>query len=185
MASTLGQERQRRPSRWVVARALLRAALTASLLVGIYYLVPVGGRLDGWAVIVLVLGLALFSVVIAWQIRAIVGADYPRLRAIESLATAIPLFLLVFAMAYVLLDAASPDAFSEPLTRTDALYFAVTVLATVGFGDIAPRTGPARVVTMLQMLADLVVIGLVVQVMLGAVKEGIARRAAAKDTADG
>ena len=30
--------------------------------------------------------------------------------------------------------------FSETFGRTDALYFTVTVLATVGFGDITPVT---------------------------------------------
>jgi voltage-gated potassium channel len=64
------------------------------------------------------------------------------------------------------------------LTKTDALYFTVTVFATVGFGDIVPRTELARIVTMSQMLADLVVIGLIVRVMISAVKEGHQRRAA-------
>jgi voltage-gated potassium channel len=53
------------------------------------------------------------------------------------------------------------------------------VFSTVGFGDITPLTQPARVVTMVQMLGDLVVVGLVLQVMLGAVKAGRQRRDAA------
>ena len=66
------------------------------------------------------------------------------LRAIEALAAAIPLFLLVFAAAYVKLDSTQAQAFSEPLSRTDALYFTITVFSTVGFGDITPSpTRPA------------------------------------------
>jgi voltage-gated potassium channel len=65
----------------------------------------------------------------------------------------------VFAAAYLVLDSASAGAFSEPLSKTDALYFTITVFATGGFGDIAPRTELTRMVTMLQMLADLLVIG--------------------------
>jgi hypothetical protein len=52
------------------------------------------------------------------------------------------------------------------------------VFSTVGFGDIAPVATAARVTTMVQMLGDLVVVGLVLRVMLGAVREGRERRAA-------
>ena len=69
--------------------------------------------------------------------------------------------------------------FSEPLSRTDSLYFTITVFSTVGFGDIVPRTDGARVVTMVQMLGDLVFVGLVLQVMIGAAKLGLRRRATA------
>jgi voltage-gated potassium channel len=53
------------------------------------------------------------------------------------------------------------------------------VFSTVGFGDITPRTDLARVATMVQMLGDLLVVGLVLRVMLSAVKAGWHRRAAA------
>ena len=49
----------------------------------------------------------------------------------------------------------APDTFSEPLNRTGALYFAVTVLSTVGFGDITPKTDPSRWLVMAQMIIDL------------------------------
>jgi voltage-gated potassium channel len=147
-----------------VALALLRATLTAAVLVVLYYTVPVGGAMDAPTVALLLAGLLLFAVVITWQIRAIVGSRYPGLRAVEALASAIPLFLLLFAMVYFKMADLQAQAFSEPLTRTD------------WFGDITPVTQPARVVTMVQMLGDLVVVGLVLQVMLGAVKAGRQRR---------
>jgi hypothetical protein len=109
----------------------------------------------------------------------VLRSEYPGLRAVEALASAIPLFLLVFAVAYLLMADADGGAFSEPLSRTDALYFTITVFATVGFGDITPRTDLARVATMVQMLGDLLVVGLVLHVMVGAVKAGLQRRAAA------
>ena len=57
----------------------------------------------------------------------------------------VPWFLLLFARAYVTMANANPANFStHPLTRTDALYFTVTVFATVGFGDITAVSQSAR-----------------------------------------
>jgi voltage-gated potassium channel len=165
------------PRRRVLA-ALLRASLTSTVLVVLYYALPLTGRLDASTTVWLLGGLLGFAAIITWQVRAILGSHYPGLRAIEALAAAIPLFLLVFAAAYVKMADAQPPAFSEPLSRTDALYFTITVFSTVGFGDITPVATAARVVAMVQMLGDLVVVGLVLRVMLGAVKEGRQRRAA-------
>jgi hypothetical protein len=161
-----------------VLRSLLRATLTSTVLVLLYYQLPLTGEREGSTATLLLAGLVLFAVVITWQVRAILRSDYPGLRAIEALAAAIPLFLLMFAAAYVTVNEVQPSAFTEPLSRTDALYFTITVFSTVGFGDIAPVATTARVIAMVQMLGDLVVVGLVLRVMLGAVKEGRERRAA-------
>ena len=47
------------------------------------------------------------------------------------------------------------SSFSEPLNRTDALYFTTSTFATVGFGDITPVSQLARAVVSVQMIADL------------------------------
>jgi voltage-gated potassium channel len=165
--------------RRLVVRGLLRASLTATVLVVLYFTLPLTGSLDGSAALLLVAGLLVFAGVITWQVRAVLRSPYPGLRAVEALAFAIPLFLLVFATAYLRMADADAGAFSEPLSRTDALYFTITVFSTVGFGDITPRADLARVVTMVQMLGDLLVVGLVLHLMVGAVKAGLQRRAAA------
>jgi len=165
---------RRRAGRRMVARALL----TSAALVVLYYRLPLTGALDASAVTVLAVGLLAFAVVSAWQVRAILRSPYPALRAVQALAAAIPLFLLLFASAYLRLAAAQAEAFSEPLSKTSALYFTITVFSTVGFGDITPRSDAARIATMVQMAADLVVVGLVVRVMLGAVKAGRQQRSA-------
>jgi voltage-gated potassium channel len=166
--------------RRLVVRALLRATVTATVLVVLYFTLPLTGSLDGSAALLLALGLLGFAGVVTWQVRAVLRSEYPGLRAVEALASAIPLFLLVFAAAYLRIADADAGAFSEPLSRTDALYFTITVFSTVGFGDITPRADLARVATMVQMLGDLLVVGLVLRVMFGAVKAGLQRRAAAQ-----
>jgi voltage-gated potassium channel len=157
---------------------VVRALLTSTALVVLYYRLPMTEALDASAVVVLVVGLLVFAVLVVYQVRAILRSEYPALRAIEALAAAVPLFLLLFASAYLVMAGAQPRAFTEPLSKTNALYFTVTVFATVGFGDIAPKTEAARAATTVQMLADLVVVGLVVRVMLGAVRAGRQQRSA-------
>jgi voltage-gated potassium channel len=166
-------------TRRLVVRGLLRASLTATVLVVLYFTLPITGSLDGSAAVRLVVGLLALAGVVTWQVRAVLGSRYPGLRAVEALAAAVPLFLLVFAAAYLRMADADAGSFSEPLSRTDALYFTVTVFSTVGFGDITPRTDLARVATMVQMLGDLLAVGLVLHLMVGAVKAGLQRRAAA------
>ena len=157
-------------------RALVRPLLTVTALVALYYLLP----LDRWDDPVTALAIAggLLAVVGlgVLQVRAILRARYPAVQAVEALAVAVPLFLLLFAAGYSLMSSASPGAFTEPLDRTDAIYFTVTVFATVGFGDIAPVTESARIVVTLQMVGDLLVLGVLLQAIVGAVKLGRARR---------
>ena len=93
----------------------------------------------------------------------------------------LPFFLVLFASTYFLMERASAASFTQPLTRTDALYFTVTVFSTVGFGDITAKSETARVVVIVQMLADLVLLGAGVKVLLGAVQRG---RAQGSDTGD-
>ncbi|MBT2379790.1 two pore domain potassium channel family protein [Streptomyces sp. ISL-111] len=101
----------------------------------------------------------------------------PRLRAVEALSTAVPLFLLLFSATYFLYAREEGDhSFSEPLSRNDALYFTVTVFATVGFGDIVPVSPTARALTTCQMVADLVLVGVIAKAIVGAVRIGLDRR---------
>jgi voltage-gated potassium channel len=159
----------------VVARSLLRSACASALLLAAYYVVPLNLP-DESAIVWLVVGLVGVTAVLAWQIQAITTARYPRLRAISALAVGVPLVLVVFAVTYLLIAKDDATAFSTPLDRTGAIYFTVTVFATVGFGDIVPVTTPARVGVIIQMLLDLVLFGVAAKVVLGAVNVGLRRR---------
>jgi voltage-gated potassium channel len=170
----------RRVRRRLLALALLRSGFSAAALVVLYYVLPLDGGGGTRVALGLALGLLVFAGLVAFQVWQIARSDYPRLRAIEALSTALPLFLVVFAAAYFLMDRARPGSFSESLNRTDGLYYTITVFSTVGFGDIVPHSEPARITTMVQMLADLAVIGLVARLLLSAVNSGLQRRAAAE-----
>jgi hypothetical protein len=170
-------------SRWLLFRSVVRAVLTTTGLIALYFVMPITDRWSGSVVARLAIGMLVFAALVGWQVRAVLRSDHPGLRTLEGLAAAIPLFLLVFASAYLLVADVEPDAFSERLSKTDALYFTVTVFSTVGFGDITPTTAPTRIMVMIQMVADLIVIGLVVHVMLGAVKVRIQQRRSAEQPA--
>ena len=156
---------------------LARILLTVTGLVVLYYLLPLERGFQGPSLLRLMGGLLGVGLLVAWQVRAILRARHPALRAVEAIALSLPLFLLLFAATYVLLAGTEAGSFTEPLSRTDGIYFAVTVFATVGFGDISPVTEVARVLTTLQMVGDLVLIGLVLRIFLIAVNHG-RRRAA-------
>jgi voltage-gated potassium channel len=163
------------PSRVRLVLVLTRAFLVAALIVVVYYVLPVRASVDLGTLVRLVGGLVALSLLIAWQLRGIARSPYPALRAVETLAVVIPVFLLLFAGAYAIMSQVQPAAFSEEISRTDAVYFSVTVFATVGFGDISPVSDPARIVVTIQMIADLLVLGFVLQAVLDAVSRGRAR----------
>jgi voltage-gated potassium channel len=134
----------------------------------------------------LVVGLLVLLGVGAWQVRAITRAVHPGVRAVEALAVTAPLFLLLFAAAYFLLAQDDPESFSaQGLTRSDTLYFTVTVFATVGFGDISPTSEIARRLVTVQMLLDLLVLGLGIRVFVGAVQRGRERQGPESITTSG
>jgi len=161
-----------RRRRWLITRGLLRALATAVVVVALYYVLPLD-RLSGtYLLLQLFVLVALFAGMVAWQLRAIVASDYPAIRAVQSLASTVPVFLLLFASTYFILSLDDASSFTEPLTRSDAVYLTVTIFATVGFGDISAQTETARLLVTAQMLLDLVVLGLGIQVILGAVKRG-------------
>jgi hypothetical protein len=153
-------------------RSALRATGSSAALVVIYYVLPLDRSSTAVAVTMLTIGLVALMGLVAYQVRSIVRSRFPLLRGVEALATSIPFFLLLFASTYVVLATISAGNFSQPLSRTDSIYFTVTTFATVGFGDITAKSDLARLVVTGQMLADLVVLGLGVRVLLGAVQRG-------------
>jgi voltage-gated potassium channel len=158
----------RPPVRTMVASGL-RALGTTAALVAIYYLLPLDHTSTWIAATTLVIGLAAFIALVIFQVRWIIQSRFPGLRAVESLATSLPLFLLLFSGTYVVVAAISASNFGEKLTHTDALYFTVTVFTTVGFGDITAKSEGTRLLVTAQMVTDLIILGIGARIILGAV----------------
>jgi hypothetical protein len=130
---------------------------------------------------VLPLTVAVLAVVgYAWffkrQLAGVYKAKFPTLRAAEALVLVAAMFLAVFAMIYVMISLSDSQAFTEELDPFNSYYFALTVLATVGFGDITPVTTLARSVTMVQMALDLVFVAVLIRVIGGAARRALQER---------
>lgn len=168
--------------RLLAGLGVLRSLATTVVLVVLYYVLPLDHVKNVPAT--LTVGLVILAVATAVQLRVISRSAHPTLQAIEALATTVPLFLLLFASAYVIMAGVSPANFStHSLTRTNALYFTVTVFSSVGFGDITAASQSARLVVIVQMLLDLLAIGLVVRAFVNAVQS--ARQQANPDVRPG
>lgn len=147
--------------------AVIRVAAFSGILLSLYFVIPVGGFNDqnpvaAWvrlAAVVLV-----FFGVLAFQLRTILAAHVPQVRAAETVVEAILLFLCLFALLYLSLSVTDGSSFNEPLTRTDALYFTTSTFGTVGFGDITPVSQLARALVSVQIIADLGAILVIVKV---------------------
>jgi voltage-gated potassium channel len=87
----------------------------------------------------------------------------------EGLTTRVLGILLVvlvisFAFAFYLINKLSPEQFQGLSTRTDSLYFTVTTMSTVGFGDVHAEGQLARVLVSGLIVFDVVVIASLVRV---------------------
>ncbi|MFI8264607.1 potassium channel family protein [Streptomyces sp. NRRL F-2747] len=165
-----------RPGRRVVLVSVLGTVARVAVVLAIYFLIPMDRAVDVTMVTELTLGVLAVCGVVAWQLRRIIHSKYPGLRALEALAFTIPVFVLLFATAYFLMEHAQATSFSQPLSRVDAMYFSVTVFTTVGFGDITAKSESARLAVTTQMAMDLLVLGLVIRLVVNAIKIGQQRR---------
>lgn len=172
-APDLSDTRQHRRALVVVAARLAAIAIVAFT---VYAFMPVTDVGNAGVFVRLLACLAAFFLAIGWQVRTIVTSPQPRLQAAEALGTAIVLLIVIFAYSYLTLSVSDAASFTQPLDRAASVYFTITVLATVGFGDIAPVSSGARLVASAQMVLDLVVIGLVVRILFNAAQQGMARQ---------
>jgi len=100
--------------------AALRSVVVGTVLVVLYYVLPLDRRWDSDTAVRLLVGVLVFVGVTVWHVRAIAGSRYPGLRAAVALGMILPFFLLLFASTYFLMERASAASFTQPLTRTDA-----------------------------------------------------------------
>jgi voltage-gated potassium channel len=176
MSKTTFADLNRAQRRRLALRSAARMLTSTFVLLVIYAFIPVAAGFHGSALIELIIGLAFFAGILAWQLRSILDAEHPELRAAEALAAALPALIMVFAFTYLSLDHANHSSFTQPLNRVGAFYFTVTVLSTVGFGDISAKSDPARILVTIQILLDLVFLVAIARTIVFAARVGVRRQ---------
>lgn len=166
-----------RPGRSAALWGVVRALASCTVVVGLYFVLPLERLSDVNPGILLVVSLGLLGGLIAHQVQAVARSSTPAIRGMEALAISVPLLLVLFAAAYFLMSQSDAGNFTQDLDRLDSLYFTVTVFTTTGFGDITATTPLTRATVTAQMVVDLLVIGLGIRAILGAVRIGRERHA--------
>jgi voltage-gated potassium channel len=163
-------------------RTQRRRALAASativviswvLIFGAFFVLPIGHESGLRQVLRIGAVVALIGATLAWQLRRIVYAELPELRAVEALGVVVALFLVFFSAVYLSLSHGNAATFSQPLDHVRAIYLTITIFSTVGFGDITPTTDGARILVSAQMLLDLAIIGIVVRLLFSVARNRI------------
>ncbi len=90
-----------------------------------------------------------------------------------ELYTAVNIYLLIgllWAAIYLAIDAFSPGSIqmgNNPADRqTELLYFSLITLSTVGYGDIVPLSGTARIVTALEGVTGVLYIAITLALLV-------------------
>src|SRR3954451_1678299 len=169
-------DRSPRARRRLLLVSLTRSVLVSTALFAGYALLPLSRPVDVVTLLALAGGLVVLAALVLWDLREVSRSTHPRLRAFETISTVVPLFLLLFSSVYYVMEHTDPGNFSSPLTRVDAFYLSVTIMSTVGFGDITAVSEVGRILVTVQMVAKLVLLWLVARGLLDAVQEGLRRQ---------
>ncbi|MFR9728517.1 ion channel [Saccharopolyspora sp. MS10] len=106
-----------------------------------------------------VLGLSAVAVLIVRQVRRFRTGGV----ALTGVLLALYLAVLFFAAVYFGLNEHWPGSVASLRTKVDALYFALSITSTVGFGDAHAVSQPARVLVAVHLVFNLAFVGAAVQ----------------------
>jgi voltage-gated potassium channel len=155
---------------------VLRSGLTVAALLALYAVIPVPGHREPLGVTVLLAlaglaGLTYAFFALAERARRSTDESAVRLEAVVAV-----LYAFVVFMSLVYLGLASKQGqFTDLHNRVDALYFTMSTIATVGFGDVHATGEVSRAVVTLQIALDLVFVALVARIILPSVVSSRAR----------
>jgi hypothetical protein len=139
-------------------RRWLRMSATLVVVLVLYFTVPVPFEIEASYVVQLLVSLAalaLLAVAVLSEVRhQMADAD----RRIDGLVLALMVSVLGFALGFYVMAERTPAQLPGLDTRVDALYFTMTTLLTIGYGDIHAAGQAARVLVLVQMVFNVVII---------------------------
>jgi voltage-gated potassium channel len=161
--------------RLALRRSLFRSIAIVLVLFVAFAFLPLRG--EHWWVGALMGSLLLATTVpvAVSRLRKVLTSERPGFEAAEALVQLVAMLITGFAAVLYAMNRDGTQVTGLE-TRVDAIYFTVTVLSTVGFGDIHATSQAARIVVTVQILFDLVFLGVLVRVFLGAAKMRVDQR---------
>jgi hypothetical protein len=160
------------------APAIAGGLLAVAAMIALYLLLPAPSGDDRpWAVFVsIVVTIVIYAAAAVWSLLYIGKATHPLRAGFTLLTVMVTAMVVIFALVYLSLSADDPANFNVPLTKVSSLYFTMTILATVGFGDIVATSDSARVAVMIQMVVGLSLITALARVLAEAARRAARRR---------
>jgi hypothetical protein len=132
----------------------------------VYFVFPENNQ-DAPVGVLLGAGLAALGLAaIAWVVFTEVQRADKRLQLIHLLL-ALELVVVIFSVAYYWVAVHRTGEFIGLVTRLDALYFSLTTVATVGYGDISAAGQLARTLVSIQLVFNLGFIAAIVGLIQG------------------
>lgn len=167
--------RRRRPV--PVSRGFAWLAASAALWIGAELLLPAGGSttLHSLTPVVVMLGIGLLTRLMIVDAALLLNETGHLFRAfvVRMAHRSVPVFsflvvfgfiVLIFGTLYAILDSfsAAPNfsmgSAGARLDFADALYFSIVTLSTIGYGDITPTSGIARLIVGAEILFGVVLL---------------------------
>jgi len=162
---------------------ILRSGLTVLAMLALYAVIPVPGHREpmGLTVLVALAGLGgLTFAFVTLANRARLSTDQTAVR-LEAVVAVLYAFIVFTSLVYLGL-ASSKGQFTGLHNRVDALYFTMSTIATVGFGDVHATGEVSRAVVTVQIFLDLIIVGLVARIILPSVVDSRTRARAAAES---
>ena len=160
-----------RPKRSTVRKAGL-TMLTVVVPVVVYFALPLDRESGELIALLLVITAAASLIPLSIrQAQMVLTSADPLFDAMRCIVSALVFLVISFSSAYFVLAADYTEQIKGLETKLDAIYFTITILATVGFGDISATGQTARAVVSAQMVVNFAVLAVALRVITWALKE--------------
>jgi voltage-gated potassium channel len=158
--------REARQARWRGAAHIVGLSLSLTVL---YLVVPLQ---NDWWWLGLAIGLAAVVAIAPFAVRratAVSDAAHPVMAAVEAITMIVAMLVFGFSSVYLAINRGEGQ-FVGLSTKVDAVYFTVTTMSTVGYGDIHAAGQGARLAVTAQIVFDLSLLAMAVRLLVGAAR---------------
>ena len=132
----------------------------------VYFVMPLESDFAMWWAGLVVAGVvgALLPFAVRRALR-VLDSEHPLADAVASLALFVSLLAVSFSTVYFVLGTRYDGQLNGIETKIDALYFTVTTMSTVGYGDIVAVGETARALVTANILTNVVFLAMAVRIV--------------------